>query len=76
MCINLEQEKAIFLLDGKLLAQNQHIQRLEEMIQTSEVEKIRLQREIEALRGEIEDFRKSLREELLEIMYPSYIHES
>jgi len=76
MSINLEQEKAIFQLDGKLLVQNQHIQQLEEMIRTSEDEKIQLRREIEALRGEIEEFRRSLRSELLEIMYPSYTHGS
>ena len=72
MCINLEQEKAIFQLEGKLLAQNQQIQQLEERMQCSEAENMRLMREVEILRGEIEVFRKNMRDELLEIIYPSY----
>jgi len=73
MCINLEQEKAIFHLEGKLLAQNQDIQQLEARIEASEAEKMQLRREIQALRGEVEALRNSLRAELLEIIYPSYI---
>ena len=72
MSINLEQEKAIFRLEGKLLAQNQHIQQLEEMIQTGEAKNIRLKRELETQRGEMEAFQKTMRAELLEILYPSY----
>jgi hypothetical protein len=72
MCMNLEQEKAIFHLDDKLLAQNRHIQQLEEKIQTSEAENLRLRREIETLRYEIEQLKKDLRAELLELLYPSY----
>lgn len=66
MCINLEQEKAIFQLEGKLLAQNQHIQRLEARVEACEAENRMLRREIEALRS-------SLRAELLDIIYPTYI---
>jgi len=73
MCINLEQEKAIFQLEGKLLAQNQHIQQLEERVKTSEAENTRLKQELEALHREIENLQKHMREELLEILYPSYI---
>ena len=72
MCINLEQEKAIFHLDDKLLAQNRHLQQLEEKIQTSEAENLRLQGDIETLRWETDQLRKNLRAELLEILYPSY----
>jgi septal ring factor EnvC (AmiA/AmiB activator) len=73
MCINLEQEKAIFRLEGKLLAQNQDIQKLEARIESSEAEKLQLRREIQALQGEVEALRNNLRAELLEIIYPSYI---
>ncbi len=73
MCINLEQEKAIFQLEGKLLAQNQYIQHLETRVEASEAENLVRQREVEALRGEIEALRNGLRAELLEILYPSYI---
>jgi molecular chaperone GrpE (heat shock protein) len=72
MCMNLEQEKAIFHLDDKRLAQNRHIQQLEEKIQTSEAENLRLQSEIENLRWEMDQLRENLRAELLEILYPSY----
>jgi len=74
LCMNLEQEKSIYQLDGKLLAQNQHIQQLEERINEGNLENIRLKGEVETLRWEIDQLKKSLREELLEILYPSYTH--
>jgi len=73
MCINLEQEKAIFHLEGKLLTQRDYIQKLDERVETMAVENTSLRREMEALRGEIELLQKRLRAELLEILYPSYI---
>ena len=73
MCINLEQEKAIFQLEGKLLAQNQHIRQLETRVEASEADNLALRREIETLRGEIEALRTGLRAELLEMLYPSYL---
>lgn len=72
MCINLEQEKTIFQLEGKLLAQNQYIQQLESRVAEGEVGNLALRREVEAFRGEIDVLRDSLRAELLEIIYPSY----
>jgi len=73
MCINLEQEKTIFHLEGKLLTQNEYIQKLDERVETMAAENTSLRREMEALRGEIELLQKRLRAELLEILYPSYI---
>lgn len=73
MCMNLEQEKAIDQLEGKVQIQNQRIEQLEEKIKDSEAENILLKGEIESLRWEMEQMRKSLREELLEILYPSYV---
>jgi septal ring factor EnvC (AmiA/AmiB activator) len=73
MCMNLEQEKAIFQLEGRVLAQNQRMQELDEKIKTSEAEHIRLKGEIESLHWEIEQLKVNLREELLEVMYPSYV---
>jgi hypothetical protein len=72
LCINLEQEKAIFHLDDKILMQNRHIQKLEEKIQVSEAENIRLKGEIESLRWEMDQLGENLRAELLEILYPSH----
>jgi len=73
MCMNLEQEKAIYQLEGKILAQNQHIQGLEEKIAADETEKVLLKGEVESLRWEIEQLKTNLRQELLEIIYPSYV---
>jgi hypothetical protein len=72
MCINLEQEKAIFQLEERILAQDRHILQLEENIQANETENIRLKGEIENLRWEMEQLGKNMRTELLEILYPSY----
>ena len=73
MCMNLEQEKAIFQLEGKVLAQNQRIKKLDEKVETSEAEHMGLKGEIESLRWEIEHLKASMREELIEVMYPSYV---
>jgi len=72
LCINLEQEKSIYQLESKLLAQNQYIQQIDEKIETSKAENILLKDEIENLHWEMAQLKKSLREELLEILYPSY----
>ena len=73
MCMNLEQEKAIDQLEGKVQIQNHRIEQLEEKIKDSEAENILLKGEIKSLRWEMEQMRKSLREELLEILYPCYV---
>ena len=73
LCMNLEQEKTIYQLEQKALVQNQRIQLLEEKLRESETEKLMLKGEIETLRWEVEELKTSLREELLEIMYPSYV---
>ena len=54
LCINLEQEKAIFQMEGKLLTQNRYIQQLAEQVQVCQTENSRLEGEIETLREEIE----------------------
>lgn len=73
LCMNLEQEKALYQLEGQVLAQSQRIQKLEERIEAGEAEKITLKGEIETLHWEIEQLKTSLRAELLEILYPSYV---
>ena len=73
LCMNLEQEKTIYQLEQKALVQNQRIQQLEEKLSESEAEKLMLKGEIETLRWEVEEVKTSLREELLEILYPSYV---
>ena len=66
LCMNLEQEKAIYQLEGKVLAGNQRIHALEETIEACEIK-------IERLHREIDEFKSDLRQELLEIIYPSYV---
>jgi len=66
LCMNLEQEKAIYQLEGKVLAGNQRIQQLEGKLEACESE-------IERLRADIEELKSGLRQELLEIIYPSYV---
>jgi len=73
LCMNLEQEKTIYKLEQKALVQNQRIQQLEEKLRESDTEKVMLKGEIETLRWELEEVKTSLREELLEILYPSYV---
>ena len=73
LCMNLEQEKTIYQLEQKALVQNQRIQQLEEKLRESDTEKLMLKGEIETLRWEVEEVKTSLREELLEILYPSYV---
>jgi len=73
LSMNLEQEKAIYQLEGKLIKQEQQIMALEEQLSASESEKILLRGEIESIRWEVDQLKSSLREELLEIIYPSYV---
>jgi len=72
LCMNLEQEKASFHLEGRVLDQNQRIQQLEDIVKASQAQNVLLKGEIESLRWEMENLRKSLREELLELLYPNY----
>jgi len=73
LCINLEQEKAIYKLEGRILAQQQQLQSLEERLNIVETKNIYLKGEIDNVLSEMELFRKNLREELIEIVYPSYV---
>ncbi|MBC8504716.1 MAG: hypothetical protein ISR58_20060 [Anaerolineales bacterium] len=72
LTMNLEQEKAIYLLEGKQVKQEQQITVLENNLRASESEKVLLRGEIESLRWEVDQLKSSIREELLEIIYPSY----
>lgn len=73
LSMNLEQEKTIHELEQTTQSQEQRIQTLEEAFQSSRTENILLKGEIETLVWEMEQLRKSLREELLEIIYPNYV---
>jgi len=73
LSMNLEQEKAIYQLEGMLVKQEQQIMALEERLSASESEKILLRGEIESIRWEVDQLKASIREELLEIIYPSYV---
>ena len=72
LTMNLEQEKAIYQLEGKLVKQAQQITVLEDKLSASQSEGILLRGEIESLRWEVDQLKSSIREELLEILYPSY----
>ena len=72
LTMNLEQEKAIHRLDEKIVDQDHRIRQLEAERQARGMETILLKGEVEGLRWEIEDLRKRLREELLELLYPNY----
>jgi len=73
LTMNLEQEKSLYQLESKSLVQNQRIQQLDEKLRASEAEKLMLKGEIETLRWDIEELKSSLREELLELLYPNYV---
>ena len=73
MSMNLEQEKTIHHLTQITETQASRIAALEEQLKTSQMEYILLKGEIETLLWEMEQMRVSLREELLEIIYPDYV---
>ena len=73
MSMNLEQEKTIHHLTQIAETQASRIAALEEQLKTSQMEHILLKGEIETLLWEMEQMRVSLREELLEIIYPNYV---
>ena len=73
LCMNLEQEKSIFNLEQKNVEQDQLIHQLQELCEVNADQIARLKGEIEALQSEMEELRLGLREELIEILYPSYV---
>ena len=73
MTMNLEQEKALYQLEGNTLVQSERIQQLEDNLKSGEAEKILLKGEIESLRWEIEELKSDLRAEMLELLYPAYV---
>ena len=54
LSMNLEQEKASFHLEGRLLDQSQRIQQLEDIVKTSQAQNVLLKGEIESLRWEMD----------------------
>ena len=73
LTMNLEQEKSIYQLEQRALVGNQRLLQLDEKLRESETEKLMLRGEIETLRWEVEELKTSLRAELLELLYPSYV---
>jgi len=71
LSMNLEQEKTIAQLAEQAQAQRERIRALEAAFDALRSENLRLRREIEMLLDDTEHLRKSLRTELLEILYPS-----
>jgi len=73
LCMNQEQEKSIFNLEQKNVEQDQLIHQLQELCEVNADQIARLKGEIEALQSEMEELHLGLREELIEILYPSYV---
>lgn len=73
LCMNLEQEKSIFLLEQKNLQQDQIILQLEEKQKMDTAEIAQLKDQIDALHEEMEQRSLKLREEFIEILYPNYV---
>lgn len=71
LSMNLEQEKALARLNAHIHTQNRRLDELESALADLRAENARLQREIEMLQDEMEHLRKSLRAELLDLLYPS-----
>ena len=71
LSMNLEQEKTIAQLAEQAQAQRERMRALEAAFDALRSENLRLRREIEMLLDDTEHLRKSLRAELLEILYPS-----
>jgi hypothetical protein len=73
LCLTLEQEKALYQAGQKEARQDRRIQELEKGLKEMEGDNLLLRGEIETLRAELEEFRAATRQEVLELLYPSYV---
>ncbi len=71
LSMNLEQEKALARLAEQAQAQRERLRALEAALDDLRAENRRLRQEVEMLLDEMEHLRKSLRAELLDLLYPS-----
>jgi septal ring factor EnvC (AmiA/AmiB activator) len=73
MMMNLEQHKAIQLLENKVKDQVQQIEHLEKSLKKSQAQIVSLKGELETIEAEIEARLGAFREEMLAIKFPEYL---
>ncbi len=73
MMVNLEQHKAIQLLENKVKDQMQKIERLEKSLKKSEARSVSLKGELETIEAEINARLDAFRDEMLAIKFPEYL---
>jgi septal ring factor EnvC (AmiA/AmiB activator) len=73
MMMNLEQHKAIQLLENKVKDQVQQIEHLEKSLKKSQTQIVSLKGELETIEAEIEARLGTFREEMLAIKFPEYL---
>lgn len=73
MMMNLEQHKAIQLLENKVKDQVQQIEHLEKSLKKSQTQIVSLKGELETIEAEIEARLGAFREEMLAIKFPEYL---
>jgi len=73
MMVNLEQHKAIQLLENKVKDQMQKIERLEKSLKKSEARSVSLKGELETIESEINARLDAFRDEMLAIKFPEYL---
>jgi hypothetical protein len=73
MMMNLEQQKAIQQLEGKVKDQTRRIEQLERFLKKSETQSVSLKGDLETIEAEIDARLGAFREEMLAIKFPEYL---
>jgi TolA-binding protein len=73
MMMNLEQQKAIQQLEGKVKDQTRRIEQLERFLKKSETQSVSLKSDLETIEAEIDARLGAFREEMLAIKFPEYL---
>lgn len=73
MMMNLEQQKAIQQLEGKVKDQTRRIEQLERFLKKNETQSVSLKGDLETIEAEIDARLGAFREEMLAIKFPEYL---
>jgi septal ring factor EnvC (AmiA/AmiB activator) len=73
MMMNLEQQKTIQQLEGKVKDQTRRIEQLERFLKKSETQSVSLKGDLETIEAEIDARLQAFREEMLAIKFPEYL---
>jgi len=73
MMMNLEQQKAIQQLEGKVKDQTRRIEQLERFLKKNETQSVSLKGDLETIEAEIDARLQAFREEMLAIKFPEYL---